>query len=36
VYRWAGAMLLDASRLRQRQHIVERIGQHRVRAAVTG
>jgi len=25
VYRWAGAMLLDASRLRQRQRIVERI-----------
>jgi trehalose 6-phosphate synthase len=29
VYRWAGAMLLDASRLRQRQRIVERIGEHR-------
>ena len=29
VYRWAGAMLLDASRLRQRQRIVERIDQHR-------
>ena len=25
VYRWAGAMLLDAARLRQRQRIVERI-----------
>ena len=29
VYRWAGAMLLDAGRLRQRQRIVERIDQHR-------
>jgi trehalose 6-phosphate synthase len=29
VYRWAGAMLLDASRLRQRQRIVERIDEHR-------
>jgi trehalose 6-phosphate synthase len=28
VYRWAGAMMLDASRLRQRQRIVERIDQH--------
>jgi trehalose-6-phosphate synthase len=28
VYRWAGAMLLDASRLRQRQRIIERIDQH--------
>jgi trehalose 6-phosphate synthase len=28
VYRWAGAMLLDASRLRQRQRIVERIDEH--------
>ncbi|MEO8536450.1 MAG: trehalose-6-phosphate synthase [Betaproteobacteria bacterium] len=32
VYRWAGSMLLDASRLRQRQRIVERIGQHRGQA----
>src|SRR6185503_9652034 len=31
VYRWAGAMLLDASRLRQRQRITERIDQHRER-----
>ena len=29
VYRWAGAMLLDASRLRQRQRIVERLDEHR-------
>jgi trehalose 6-phosphate synthase len=34
VYRWAGAMLLDASRLRQRQRIVERIDEHRERATV--
>jgi trehalose 6-phosphate synthase len=33
VYRWAGAMLLDASRLRQRQRIVDRIDQHRERTA---
>jgi trehalose 6-phosphate synthase len=26
VYRWAGAMLLDAGRLRQRQRVTERIG----------
>ena len=36
VYRWAGAMLLDASRLRQRQRIVERIDQHRERSVETG
>ena len=29
VYRWAGAMLLDAARLRQRQRVSERIDQHR-------
>ena len=29
VYRWAGAMLLDANRLRQRQRIVERIEEQR-------
>jgi trehalose 6-phosphate synthase len=29
VYRWAGAMLLDASRLRQRQRIIERLDEHR-------
>ena len=34
VYRWAGAMLLEASRLRQRQRIVERIDEHRERASV--
>jgi trehalose 6-phosphate synthase len=28
VYRWAGAMLLDAGRLRQRQRVDERIGAH--------
>ena len=36
VYRWAGAMLLDASRLRQRQRIVERIDQHRERTVEIG
>jgi trehalose 6-phosphate synthase len=34
VYRLAGAMLLEASRLRQRQRIVERIDEHRERASV--
>jgi len=29
VYRWAGAMLLDAARLRQRQRVSERIDEHR-------
>ena len=28
VYRWAGAMLLDAARLRQRQRVSERIKEH--------
>jgi trehalose-6-phosphate synthase len=28
VYRWAGAMLLDAARLRQRQRVAERIREH--------
>jgi trehalose 6-phosphate synthase len=28
VYRWAGAMLLDAARLRQRQRVSERIDAH--------
>jgi hypothetical protein len=28
VYRWAGAMLLDAARLRQRQRVSERIYAH--------
>ena len=36
VYRWAGAMLLDASRLRQRQRIVDRIDQHRERTVEIG
>ncbi|MGH8802826.1 MAG: alpha,alpha-trehalose-phosphate synthase (UDP-forming), partial [Casimicrobiaceae bacterium] len=36
VYRWAGAMLLDASRLRQRQRIVERIEEHREQATQGG
>ena len=36
VYRWAGAMLLDASRLRQRQRIVERIDQHREQTVEIG
>jgi trehalose-6-phosphate synthase len=36
VYRWAGAMLLDASRLRQRQRIVERIEEHRERTVEIG
>jgi trehalose 6-phosphate synthase len=36
VYRWAGAMLLDASRLRQRQRITERIDQHRERTVEIG
>jgi trehalose 6-phosphate synthase len=36
VYRWAGAMLLDASRLRQRQRIVERIDQHSERPVEIG
>ena len=36
VYRWAGAMLLDASRLRQRQRIVERIDRHSERAVEIG
>ena len=36
VYRWAGAMLLDASRLRHRQRIVERIDQHRGRPVEIG
>ena len=36
VYRWAGAMLLDASRLRQRQRIVERIEEHRERPVEIG
>ena len=36
VYRWAGAMLLDASRLRQRQRIAERIDQHRERTVEIG
>ena len=36
VYRWAGAMLLDASRLRQRQRIVDRIDEHREHAAEVG
>jgi hypothetical protein len=28
VYRWSGAMLLDAARLRQRQRVSERIYAH--------
>jgi trehalose-6-phosphate synthase len=28
VYRWAGRMLLDAARLRRRERIAERIGEH--------
>ena len=36
VYRWAGAMLLDASRLRQRQRIAERIEEHRERTVEIG
>ena len=36
VYRWAGAMLLDASRVRQRQRIVDRIDQHRTRTVEVG
>jgi trehalose 6-phosphate synthase len=36
VFRWAGAMLLDASRLRQRQRIVDRIDQHRERTVELG
>jgi len=36
VYRWAGAMLLDASRLRQRQRIVDRIDRHRERTVAIG
>jgi trehalose 6-phosphate synthase len=36
VFRWAGAMLLDASRLRQRQRIVDRIDQHRERSVEIG
>jgi trehalose 6-phosphate synthase len=36
VFRWAGAMLLDASRLRQRQRIVDRIDQHRERTVEIG
>jgi trehalose 6-phosphate synthase len=36
VYRWAGAMLLVASRLRQRQRIVDRFVQHRERAVEIG
>jgi trehalose 6-phosphate synthase len=36
VFRWAGAMLLDASRLRQRQRIVDRIDEHRERTVEIG
>jgi trehalose 6-phosphate synthase len=36
VYRWAGAMLLDASRLRQRQRIIERIDEHREQSVEIG
>jgi trehalose-6-phosphate synthase len=36
VYRWAGAMLLDASRLRQRQRIVERLDRQHERAVHVG
>ena len=36
VYRWAGAMLLDASRLRQRQRIAERIEENRERTVEIG
>ena len=36
VYRWAGAMLLDASRVRQRQRIVERIDRHREQTVEIG
>jgi trehalose 6-phosphate synthase len=28
VYRWAGRMLLDAARLRRRERIAARIGEH--------
>jgi hypothetical protein len=28
VYRWAGAMLLDAARLRQRRRVSQRIVEH--------
>ena len=34
VYRWAGAMLLDAARLRQRQRVSERIYAHQRTADV--
>jgi trehalose 6-phosphate synthase len=34
VYRWAGAMLLDAARLRQRQRVTERIYAHQRTADV--
>ncbi|TMH62203.1 MAG: trehalose-6-phosphate synthase, partial [Betaproteobacteria bacterium] len=34
VYRWAGAMLLDAARLRQRQRVSERIYAHQRTAGV--
>ena len=36
VYRWAGAMLLDAARLRQRQRVSERIVAHQRMAGVDG
>jgi trehalose-6-phosphate synthase len=34
VYRWAGAMLLDAARLRQRHRVSERIGEHQREAVL--
>ena len=34
VYRWAGAMLLDAARLRQRQRVSERIFEHQRLAGI--
>ena len=34
VYRWAGAMLLDAARLRQRHRVSQRIVEHQREAPV--
>jgi trehalose 6-phosphate synthase len=33
VYRWAGAMLLDAARLRQRNRVSQRIVEHQREAS---
>jgi trehalose 6-phosphate synthase len=34
VYRWAGAMLLDAARLRQRHRVSQRIVEHQREAVL--